>query len=259
MLGIFRRRSPIPRLSRPRLRADDVAVVYAIGDIHGCYDLLLELIERIRQDAKHITGRRILVTLGDYVDRGPRSAEVLNWLCGPAPEGFDRISLAGNHEAMMLEFLASPSPSSPWLDFGGMDTLDSYGVDVPRFVRARRQERLAILKASIPVAHVNLLTNLPSLLELAEVVFVHAGLRPGFELSEQVDVDLLWIREPFLSGPADRGPLVVHGHTPAAAPVVTGRRICVDTGAFATGVLTAVRLTAQEGPCFIDTAGRLAP
>lgn len=257
MLGIFRRLSPIPLPSRSRLRAENPAVVYAIGDIHGCYDLLLELIERIREDAKHITGRRILVTLGDYVDRGPRSAQVLDWLCGPAPEGFDRISLAGNHEAMMLEFLANPASSSPWLEFGGMDTLNSYGVDVPRFVRARRQDRLAILRASIPVAHVNLLTHLPSLLELPEVVFVHAGLRPGVEIAGQVDEDLLWIREPFLSTPVEHSSLVVHGHTPASEPVVASGRICVDTGAFATGVLTAVRLVGLGPPTFIATRARL--
>ena len=252
MLGIFRRRSAIAP-SRPRLLGDNAAVVYAIGDIHGCYDLLLELVERIRRDAKDITGRRLLVTLGDYVDRGPMSAQVIDWLCGPAPEGFDRISLAGNHEAMMLEFLTNPSSNSPWLEFGGIDTLESYGVDVRRFVRARRQERRAILRASIPVAHVSLLTNLPSLLELPEAVFVHAGLRPNVDLAEQVDEDLLWIREPFLSAPVQHGPLVVHGHTPAGAPVVAGGRICVDTGAFATGVLTAVRLVRAGQPTFIDT------
>lgn len=254
MLGIFRRRSPMPPPSRPRLRTDDAAVAYAVGDIHGCYDLLQELIDRIRDDARRVTGRRVLVTLGDYVDRGPKSAQVLDWLCGPGPEGFERISLAGNHEAMMLEFLDNPSLSSPWLEFGGLETLASYGVDLQRFHRAGQRERQAMLQASIPPAHMDLLRNLPTLLVTPRTVFVHAGLRPGVELTEQSDGDLLWIREPFLSAVIEQGPWIVHGHTPVSQPIVAGRRICVDTGAFATGVLTAVRLAEHEPPSFIDTA-----
>lgn len=253
MLGFFRRRSPMPLSWRPRLHTDDVEVVYAVGDIHGCYDLLQELVDSICYDARSVAGRRILVTLGDYVDRGPKSAEVMDWLCGPDPEGFERISLAGNHELMMLEFLDKPNVSSRWLELGGFETLASYGVDLQRFLRAGQRERQAMLKASIPPAHVDLLRKLPSLLITPRALFVHAGLRPGVELTEQSDDDLLWIREPFLSEVVEQGPWIVHGHTPVSKPIAAGKRICVDTGAFATGVLTAVRLSGDEQPSFIDT------
>lgn len=253
MLGLFRRRTTtsLP-FQRRRLSADEPAVVYAIGDIHGCFDQLQELLDKIADDARHIAGRRILVTLGDYIDRGPKSASVLDWLCGPAPKGFERISLAGNHELMMLDFLDNPSPTSRWLEFGGNETLASYGINIRDFSRTSPRERLAILRANIPQEHIDLLQNLPGLLELPGAVFVHAGIRPGIALAEQHDEDLMWIREPFLSNVWEHGPLLVHGHTPDVAPVVAGRRICVDTGAFATGVLTAVRM-AGTNISFLNT------
>jgi serine/threonine protein phosphatase 1 len=256
MLGFFRRRpETVLPVQRRRLKVEEPAVVYAIGDIHGCFDQLQDLLGIIANDARRVAGRCILVTLGDYVDRGPKSASVLDWLCGPAPEGFERYSLAGNHEAMMLDFIGSPSPNSPWLEFGGTETLASYGIDSRDFTRASPRERAAILQACIPQDHIDLLRDLPGMIELPGIVFVHAGIRPGLALAEQDDDDLLWIREPFLSTAWDSGPLLVHGHTPAIAPVVAGRRICVDTGAFATGVLTAVRM-AGTSISFLQTSAQ---
>lgn len=247
MFGLFRRRAatPLP-IQRRRLTSDVPAVLYAIGDIHGCFDQLQDLLGIIADDARDITGRRMLVTLGDYVDRGPKSASVLDWVCGPAPEGFERVSLAGNHEVMMLDFLDNPNPNARWLEFGGNETLASYVIDARDFGRASPRERRAILQASIPQEHIDVLRDLPGLLEMPGAVFVHAGIRPGIALAEQDDEDLMWIREPFVSTAWDDGPVLVHGHTPAVDPVVSGRRICVDTGAFATGVLTAVRMAGSR-------------
>lgn len=227
-------------------------MVYAIGDVHGCYDQLRRLTATIEADAAHLPGRKLIVMLGDYVDRGPNSAGVLDWLCAAPPTGFERIALAGNHEVMMLEFLGDPRPNSSWMDFGGADTLRSYGIDTDAFVKARAKDRQAMLDALIPAEHVELLQNLPSMLMLPHAVFVHAGLRPGLTLDAQHDDDLMWIREPFLSEPMPDDTVVIHGHTPNPEPVIAERRICVDTGAYATGVLTAVRLSGTDVQ-FLDT------
>ena len=234
------------------------SVVYAIGDVHGCYDQLCRLIDRIQDDASNIAGRKLIVLLGDYIDRGPKSASVLDWLCGPPPAGFERIALAGNHEALLLEFLADPRPDSSSLQFGGLETLSSYGISLDSFERARSRARAEMLDAVLPSEHLQLLRDMPGMLTLPNTVFVHAGLRPGVPLEAQHDDDLFWIREPFLSAEMPENLTVVHGHTPNVAPVVSGRRICVDTGAFATGILTAVRLDGA-GVSFLDTQSNSRP
>jgi serine/threonine protein phosphatase 1 len=241
-----RRDRPQPPAQRRRVAAEWPAVVYAIGDVHGCYDLLQDLLNQIRADAARTAGSKLLVMLGDYVDRGPKSASVLDWLCAPPPDGFDRVALAGNHEVLMLDFLADPRPDASWLGFGGTETLASYGIDLEQFTRARPRDRTAMLDAFIPVEHLDLLRSLPGMLTLPHATFVHAGLRSGLPLADQHDDDLLWMREPFLSEEMPADMFVVHGHTPAAEPVVAGRRICVDTGAFATGTLTAVRMDGTD-------------
>lgn len=233
-------------------------MVYAIGDVHGCYDQLHILTDRIEDDSRDIAGRKLIVMLGDYVDRGPKSASVLDWLCAAPPTGFERIALAGNHEALMLEFVADPRPDSRWLQFGGLDTLISYGISPDSFSRARARERAVLLDATIPTEHLDLLRSLPGMLTLPTAVFVHAGIRPDIPLEAQRDDDLFWIREPFLGAEMPQDMLVVHGHTPNVEPVVAGRRICVDTGAFATGVLTAVRLDGV-GMRFLDTQSHSRP
>ena len=253
MFDLLRRRERArPPEQRPRIARAWPDVAYAIGDVHGCYDQLQRLVELIEEDARDVTGSKLIVMLGDYVDRGPKSAAVLDWLCAPAPQGFDRICLAGNHEVLMLDFLDNPRTDASWLKFGGYDTLSSYGISPDKFNRARSRDRADMLHASIPTEHPEFLRSLPSMLTFPNAVFVHAGLRPGLSLDAQHDDDLLWIREPFLTTEIPEDLLVVHGHTPASEPVVAGRRICVDTGAYATGVLTAVRL-GDASVRFIDT------
>jgi len=240
---------------RPRLGAETwPAVVYAIGDIHGCLEEFETLERLILDDAKAVAGEKWIITLGDYVDRGPDSARVLEKLIAPAPEGFERISLCGNHEAMMLDYVDNPVGEGPWLDYGGVETLLSYGIKARDLLMLPKPERKVVLSSHIPAAHLNWMRKLPSMLSLPGTVFVHAGLRPGMALENQAEKDLIWIREPFLSAsqlPVDR---VVHGHTPGPEPVVTPVRIDVDTGAFASGRLTAVRLTGDGAFSFIDTS-----
>lgn len=221
------------------------AVVYAIGDIHGCLPQLLELEQRIERDAAAFEGEKWIVTLGDYVDRGAFSSQVIAHLLQPPPPGLRRFSLAGNHEQMMLDFLDDPAAHPYWLAEGGAATLASY---------AAASEAETGLFIDVPAAHVRFLRDLPISLSLPGCYFVHAGVRPGLSLAAQLDEDLIWIREPFLSAPLADELRVIHGHTPGRRPVVTRHRICVDTQCFLTGELTAVRLTPDGDVTFL-TAG----
>jgi serine/threonine protein phosphatase 1 len=242
--------------ARARLAAAEwPAVVYAIGDIHGCLDELLWLEDMVAKDARDIEGERWIITLGDHIDRGPRSAQVIEHLTGEPPPGFRRISLAGNHEQLLLDFLAEPAANFQWLEFGGIETARSYGLrDAALSFGGPSARGIARQLASlIPEAHLDFLRKLPISLSLPGFHFVHAGLRPGLAMEEQTDEDLLWIREPFLDEIGSPAEVVVHGHTPTALPEIRPWRIGVDTGAFASGRLTAVRLRQGAAPVFMAT------
>lgn len=219
---------------------------YVIGDIHGCYDLLIDLLQRIAVDAENASGSSRLIFLGDYVDRGPNSADVLSSLVwierhGPLPATF----LRGNHDQVMLDYLADPVGNSPWLRIGGAQTLRSYGIIVP-FENESEADHLRLrdlLLDSLPVAHLRFLERLRLYHEDDRHVFVHAGIRPGVAMRSQRADDLLWIRDEFLSHDCPGKKPIVHGHSwTGAEPVVRPGRIGVDTGAYQTGVLTAARL-----------------
>ncbi len=242
-------------IGHPRLSSDEwPAVVYAIGDVHGCHAELMRLEAIITADAASVAGEKWLIMLGDYVDRGPASADVLHHLCRPPPEGFRRVCLLGNHEAMMLDFLANPRNDSSWLRFGGIETLRSYGIDEALFAQADLTGRRSILDDSIPPDHVAFMSSLPIMLSLPGMVFVHAGIRPNVAIEAQQDEDLIWIREAFLGLESHSGPRVVHGHTPSDRPSIRSHRIGIDTAAFATGILTAVRMDRSGTLSFFDTA-----
>lgn len=258
MLRLFQQflTSP-PRNDAGRLRLSfhqRPAVVYAIGDVHGCHTELSKLETIIAADAANVSGEKWLIMLGDYIDRGPASAEVLHHLCGSPPDGFRRFCLFGNHEAMMLDFLADPRIDAIWLQFGGVETLRSYGIDENRFAQADPAGRKSMLDEAIPREHVEFLNSLPIMLSLPGMVFVHAGIRPNVAIEMQQDDDLIWIREPFLGTESRSGPRVVHGHTPSDNPSIRTHRIGIDTAAFATGILTAVRIDGSGRLAFFNTA-----
>ncbi len=230
---------------------DDGMLVYAIGDIHGELGLLRRMIDAIARDAEHHGGAGTnphLVFLGDYVDRGIDSRGVVELLSRTPPAGFLCTFLRGNHEVAMLDFLENPVPGNIWLDFGGLETLASYGVRASS--GARDPDRLRALRDrlsdALPADHLDFLTGLRSSLIIGGYVFVHAGLRPGRAMEFQTDKDLLWIREPFLSSPRNHGRVVVHGHTISDQPELRDNRIGLDTGAYATGVLSAAALSGNE-------------
>jgi len=231
--------------------------VYAVGDIHGRADLLAALHEKLAEDAPAgAAGRRVVVYLGDYVDRGLQSREVIDLLLERPLAGFESVHLMGNHEDFMLRFLDEPKAGPGWFMNGGAATLYSYGVRM--LERGNDQERLkhlsAQFRANLPERHRAFLEGLARWHVEGDYYFVHAGIRPGVPLEAQREEDTLWIREPFLDDPSDHGKMVVHGHTITNAPEVRPNRIGIDTGAYATGVLTALVL---EGSAhrFLQTGG----
>ena len=224
-------------------------VVYAIGDVHGCYKELLSLEEKIALDGLQFRGRKIIVMLGDYIDRGPQSARVLDHLLAPPPKGFLRACLAGNHEVAMLNYLDGYLSRDRWLAVGGRETLFSYGVDPERLssLYASSDEVDGRIREVIPVDHIDFLRSLPVLLCSEKFVFVHAGIRPGIDLVAQDEQDLLNIRDEFFDAAHLLDRFVVHGHTPVDIPRLDGRRLDIDTGAFHSGRLTAVRIADKFG------------
>ncbi len=229
---------------RQRLRAGER--VYAVGDIHGCSRQLDALLARIVADPAEGISRRFLVFLGDYVDRGPDSKGVIERLLTP-PAGFEATAVRGNHDQTLLDFLVDPAVYGVWREFGGRETLLSYGVTPPLFDQIEDFDRARNeLAAALPATHRQFLERLVGGLRIGGYYFTHAGVRPGVALEEQSAEDLMWIREDFLNSRQDFGAVVVHGHTPTPQPVIQRNRIGVDTGAYATGCLTAAVLDGDK-------------
>jgi serine/threonine protein phosphatase 1 len=224
-------------------------LVYAIGDIHGRADLLALLLGRIAADAEASGGtERTLVFLGDYVDRGPDSWQVVETLISGLPRGFRAKFLCGNHEALLLAFLQDASWLDVWLANGAEATFVSYGVDVEALKRTRTAPEgwRGAFAAALPDAHRRFFETLKLSAGIGDYFFVHAGVRPGVALEAQNPDDLVWIRGEFLDSEAPFGKMVVHGHTPSPEPALRQNRIGIDTGACFTGRLTALRLEGRS-------------
>jgi serine/threonine protein phosphatase 1 len=243
----------LTRLSLPQMPA----ATYAVGDPHGCLSLYRQLETAICADGAAIGGTKLIVILGDVVDRGPDTAGLIDHLLTPAPAGFRRVVLRGNHEDMMLRFLAAPGANRSWLDFGGLETLASYGV-MPTAAEALspgplRQRLLAVM----PEAHRAFLETLPVSLSMGEFFLAHAGLNPARPPQDQDPADLMWSDPAQIDAAADALPAgltVVHGHVVVEQAQRLARRIAVDTGAHQTGRLSAVRLM-PAGPALFLVAG----
>ena len=224
--------------------------VYAIGDIHGRLDLLKSMIERINGDIKSRADENIIVTLGDYVDRGPDSSGVLDRLA-TNPFAGQYVALKGNHEALFEAFLDNPTVGPDWWRLGGLETVKSFGIEVTPKMRSSDFERVARqLRDAMSSQQIEFLKSLKMSFEFGQYFLCHAGVRPGVSLARQSEVDLIWIRDEFLSSQSDFGKVVVHGHTPRREPEVLANRINIDTGAYASGRLTCVVLD-QSGHRFI--------
>jgi serine/threonine protein phosphatase 1 len=236
MIGKFFSRSAGPAGPRGK-RA------YAVGDVHGCLHLLDDLLSRIEADIeanpRPVTN---IIFLGDVIDRGPQSAQVIERLrTYSPPRRATAHFIMGNHEEVMLRVLDGEMELFPnWLKFGGAETLASYGVDARALGRKPEDEIAKALQEAVPRSHRDFLNRFADSISFGGYVFVHAGIRPGVDLAEQRQTDLRWIRDPFLSDESDHGFVVVHGHTISSKVDVATNRIGIDTGAYSTGVLTAI-------------------
>jgi len=214
-------------------------MIYAVGDIHGHIDKLREAHARIAEDrALYGHGKTPVVHIGDLCDRGPATREVIQHLIDGIADGEDWLVLKGNHDQMFLDFLAGGDGSSErlksgvtWLHeaMGGRETLRSYG-----YKKAILEKEASFFKrarAGVPQAHIDFLTALPVWYRAEDMIFVHAGIRPGFPLDTQDEDDLLWIRDEFLWHLDGHEALIVHGHTPVDEPTHYGNRVNIDTGA----------------------------
>nr|WP_275981993.1 metallophosphoesterase [Frigidibacter sp. ROC022] len=235
------------------------AVIYAVGDPHGRLDLFRRLERLILSDPdRPATQPALLVVLGDMLDRGPASAGLIEHLLAPPPRGLERICLMGNHEAMALAFFARPDPAAPWLKLGGAETLASYGIapDPTLGYRLPARQLAARIDGHVPVPHLAFLRGLPLWLRIGPHFFSHAGPDPARRLDAQRPHELLWSRA-FDAAPTKPPPdlgngLAVQGHVPLPRAERRGWRLGVDTGACATGRLTAVRLQDGQAPAFLE-------
>lgn len=258
-MGLFDRwRKALPE--GPVRHAPDGMRLYAIGDIHGRLDLFEALIERLAADHAARPGPAAhLVLLGDYIDRGPRSAQLLDRLADGPPAWASWTLLRGNHEQVLLDLCAGRDGFerrlAVWLDFGGRETLRSYGLPSSVAFGDDLATIGAEIRRLVPARHLSLIASMPLSFRSGDYLFIHAGLKPGLEVEYQQPHDLLWIRDEFLSSEIDHGALVVHGHSITARVDVQPNRIGIDTGAYATGRLTALVL---EGTTrrFISTLDR---
>jgi serine/threonine protein phosphatase 1 len=201
---------------------------FAVGDIHGCLDRLKILLKRMPVDWDEDR----LIFLGDYVDRGPDSMQVIEFLLDFKRRYGERIVfLQGNHEWMFSRYLIGED-CGPFLRCGGSQTIESYSLEGKAL--------------EVPGSHRGFLEDLKPFHETESYIFVHAGLRPGVSLAAQSHEDLLWIRSPFLESPYNWGKRVIFGHTPFSAPLIEENKIGIDTGAAYGGRLTAIVLPDLE-------------
>ncbi len=227
--------------SRRKKAVPDGIRLYAIGDVHGRRDLLDLMLEKIEGEETRL--RKKVVFLGDYVDRGPSTKEVIDRLTRLRENpSIDWIFLKGNHEASMMQFLTEPARFESWLDWGGEETAASYGVEGA--ARRAPGDVARDLLGRMPKAHRDFLSGLALTHRAGDYLFVHAGLMPGVPIDEQSEEHLLWIRKRFHEAGGSEWPdiTIVHGHHPIKKPRDAGWRIAVDTGAVWTGRLTAVVL-----------------
>ena len=226
-------------------------VVWAVGDIHGQDDLLECLLSVIKTDLqKPGAFKRKVIFLGDYVDRGLGCRKVIDTLISLRAEleaqGVELVTLRGNHEALLLQFIDEPQIGPDWMELGGRETLLSYDISVPanNDLEGWVEASTNLLK-TLPLDHLEFFETLPMSETEGDYFFVHAGVRPGVKLEDQTAKDMMWIRDGFLRDSRSFDKIIVHGHTPTEDIYADDRRICLDTGGYATGVLSALRLQAR--------------
>lgn len=214
---------------------------YAIGDVHGRNDLLGELLHEIRiHNASEQVAETHIVFLGDLIDRGPESRQVIERLIDGAAPKETWWFVKGNHEEALVRGLTGESNLLPdWLKHGGYDTAESYGLDKGTLMGQPDHAIEHLLLSAIPRRHIEFLSGFNETVRFGDYLFVHAGIKPGVEPEQQAGKDLRWIRAEFLNSEANFGCIVVHGHTISETVELKTNRVGVDTGAYKTGVLSA--------------------
>jgi serine/threonine protein phosphatase 1 len=236
--------SPTPQ--RAATRVPDGQRVYAVGDIHGRADLFGDIISAIEADDRaRGPSETTVILLGDLVDRGPDSRGVIDAARDWSRRRDVRI-LLGNHEEMLLKSLEYEGALRQFTRFGGRETILSYGVTHDAYLEMTFGELQAAMEAVIPPEDLDFMRGFEDMIVIGDYVFVHAGIRPDVDLDSQAPADLRWIREPFLSHVWQDPICVVHGHTVTDAPDVRPWRVGIDTGAYASGRLTAIGLEGAE-------------
>lgn len=251
MLGLFRSKKERPPLEGPPSIGAHRRV-YAIGDVHGRVDLLIDLVETIGRDdwrRRPCAAGTALVLLGDYVDRGPRSRDVIDFILKLQEQWRDLTCLMGNHEQVFLMALSGDEQALRFFirdGVGGRQTLTSYGLteeEIDTLETPALWERMA---QAVPQAHRDFLASLSSQVIIGDYAFVHAGIQPGVPMAEQEEADLYWIRDPFLEFDGAHPYMIVHGHSIREDVDLRENRIGIDTGAYASGRLTALGLEGTE-------------
>lgn len=252
MLGFLSKAVEKSHLGR-RAAAPSGKRAYAIGDVHGRLDLLEDILLQIEEDIGDRPDKsNHIVFLGDLIDRGPSSRGVIEKLIDYRPDNAQCHFIMGNHEEVLVRGLrGEPTQLEGWLKHGGDATAESYGID-QAYLRRQGTEALEhALLSAIPDRHVAFMAGFLDRIQFGDYLMVHAGVRPGTPIADQHPSDLRWIRREFLDSQADHGFVIVHGHT--VEPEISNQpnRIGIDTGAYDTGVLTAVRLEGED-VCFLQ-------
>lgn len=250
-VGVFGRiwgKSKRLTVEKARVPAGDR--IYAIGDIHGRVDLLKRLHDTIALDAQTAAPdtRKTIIYLGDYVDRGFNSKELIDYLLDNPLPGLAPVYLKGNHDEYFVNFIETCNEGAPWLKYGGDATVYSYGVRIADHVAPdQRLEHICErLRETVPERHIDFLSQLKLAWTVGDFLFVHAGVHPDRPWDKQTSEDLLWIRDEFLESDRDFGKIVVHGHSVSDGPDVRNNRIGIDTGACYSNVLTCLVLEGDD-------------
>lgn len=231
---------------------------YVIGDVHGRLDLLKDLLAKIHAELdRDRPPKCLLVFVGDLIDRGPNSAQVIERLRTYNRRGVQPVFLLGNHEEVLLRILRGEAGLiTKWRWFGGAECLQSYGINPDVVAACSDEEALETIRAAIPSSHVAFIESFADSCRFGDYLFVHAGIRPGVDFDQQSQSDLRWIREPFLNDTRDHGFVVVHGHTITDSVEQRPNRIGIDTGAYKTNVLTALAIDGADR-WLLDTTDRV--
>lgn len=238
-----------PKIAEPALipSVPEGQRVYAIGDIHGRDDLFAEMIALIERDLAEKPAEATLILLGDLIDRGPGSKQVIDRAIALSERLPGMRWLTGNHEEIFLKALeGDPKLVRYFVQIGGEPTIHSYGLRGDEYYSLSFEELAERLPALVPDAHRQFLARAEDLIRIGDYLFVHAGIRPGIAAENQTLGDLRWIREEFLGDRRHHGAMIVHGHTISEDVEERPNRIGIDTGAYRSGVLTAIVLEGSD-------------